>query len=149
MEYIEGRNLEKYIREKGAVRQEQAVKIACELAEVLIYLHESKLPVVYLDMKPANIILDDKGMLHLVDFGTACLRYQEKEKTGCAGTCGYAAPEQLTVSGRGKADERSDIYGLGATLFHMLTGSIRHCRRISFSPFVFITEDCQKDWKRL
>lgn len=121
MEYIEGRNLEDYIREKGAVGQEQAVEWALELAEVLTELHERKYPVIYRDMKPANIMIDEKNRVRLVDFGTALLRYQEGEEACAGGTWGYAAPEQF-VKGGGMADERSDVYGLGTTLFHMLTG---------------------------
>ena len=57
MEYIEGKNLEDYVREKGNIRQEQAVEWTLELADFLIYLHERKNPVIYGDMKPANIIV--------------------------------------------------------------------------------------------
>ncbi len=122
MEYIEGRNLADYIREKGAVGQGQAARWAMELAEVLIYLHERECPVIYRDMKPANIMIDEKGHVRLVDFGTAFLRYQEAQKACAGGTWGYAAPEQFEANCGRTVDERSDIYGLGATLFHMLTG---------------------------
>ncbi len=122
MEYIEGQNLADYIDEKGAVRQEQAVRWALELAEALIYLHEGKRPVVYRDMKPANIIIDGREHIWLVDFGTAFWRYQETQEAYAGGTWGYAAPEQFEANSARAVDERSDIYGLGATLFHMLTG---------------------------
>lgn len=122
MEYIEGRNLADYIEEEGAIEQERAVTWALELAEVLIYLHERKCPVIYQDMKPANIMIDRKGNLRLVDFGTAFLRYQEGQEVCAGGTWGYAPPEQFEMEGGRVVDERSDIYGLGATLFHMLTG---------------------------
>lgn len=122
MEYIEGKNLADYIREKGNVGQERAVKWALELTEALIYLHERKCPVIYRDMKPANIMIDGKEHVRMVDFGTAFLRYQEGEETCAGGTWGYAAPEQFEKGCGRMVDERSDIYGLGATLFHMLTG---------------------------
>ncbi len=122
MEYIEGRNLSDYIRDKGAVRQEQAVQWALELAEVLRCLHERECPVVYRDMKPANVIIDGKGKVRLVDFGTALPRYQDGQEEYVGGTWGYAAPEQFSAPGGRGADEKSDVYGLGATLFHMLTG---------------------------
>lgn len=121
MEYIEGKNLEEYIEEKGCVAEKQAVKWALELADFLIYLHERQNPIIYRDMKPANIIIDGGGKIHLVDLGTAWRPYQEGEEADGAGTYGYAAPEQIS-GGLGGADERSDIYGLGATLYHMLTG---------------------------
>ncbi len=122
MEYIEGKNLADHIREHGSVDQERAVKWALELADALLYLHERKCPVIYRDMKPANIIIDGKGHVRMVDFGTAFLRYQEGEETCAGGTWGYAAPEQFEKGGGRRVDERSDLYGLGATLFHMLTG---------------------------
>ncbi|MGN0330719.1 MAG: serine/threonine protein kinase [Kineothrix sp.] len=121
MEYIEGMNLEEYICEKGRIPQEKAVGWAQELAGVLAYLHERERPVVYRDMKPSNIMIDTKGSIWLVDFGTAYLHYHEGEEPFVrAGTHGYGAPELFL--GKGGVDERSDIYGLGATLFHMLTG---------------------------
>lgn len=122
MEYIEGKNLADYIQERGRIRQEQAVGWALDLAEVLIYLHEKNCPVIYRDMKPANIMVDHGGNLRLVDFGTAWMRYRKEDKVFYAGTYGYAAPEQLVEEGAGGIDERSDIYGLGATLYYMLTG---------------------------
>ncbi len=122
MEYIEGKNLESYVQEKGHIRQEQAVEWALELADLLIYLHERNSPVIYRDMKPANIMVEPDGKLKLIDFGTAWLRYQEGGEKFCAGTYGYAAPEQLGENGVSGADERSDVYGLGATLYYMLTG---------------------------
>lgn len=122
MEYIEGICLLDYIEENGCVEQELAVKWMLELAEVFLYLHERSQPVIYRDMKPANVIIDSMGKVRLLDFGTVCLRYQEEGGEKYVGTKGYAAPEQLE-QGEGKwLDERCDIYGLGATLFHMVTG---------------------------
>lgn len=123
MEYIEGKNLAEYIKEKGCVEQEQAVKWTLELIDVMIYLHERERPVIYRDMKPANIMIDNRGKIRLVDFGTAYLRYDGEENDAGAGTYGYAAPEQFKGYSMDTVDERSDIYGVGATLFHMLTGS--------------------------
>ena len=122
MEYIEGKNLEDYVRERSRIGQEQAVGWALDLAEALIYLHERNNPVIYRDMKPANIMVDHGGNLRLVDFGTAWMRYRKEDEICYAGTYGYAAPEQLAEEGAGGIDERSDIYGLGATLYYMLTG---------------------------
>ncbi len=123
MEYIDGIPLLEYIEEHGTVEQEQAVQWALELADALLYLHERKTPVIYRDMKPANVLIDKTGRVRLIDFGTVCLRYREGgAECRCAGTKGYAAPEQLEGSTWKLVDERCDVYGLGATLFHMLTG---------------------------
>lgn len=123
MEYIEGICLLDYIEENGSVEQELAVKWMLELAEVFLYLHERSQPVIYRDVKPSNIIIDRMGKVRLLDFGTVCLQYQEETREGkYVGTKGYAAPEQLECGEAKWVDERCDIYGLGATLFHMLTG---------------------------
>ena len=123
MEYIDGVNLLKYIEENGKVKQEQAVQWAIELADVLLYLHERKRPVLYRDMKPANVIIDGSKRARLIDFGSVCFRYEEREKAQrVVGTKGYAAPEQLDASEAKLPDETCDGFGLGATLFHMLTG---------------------------
>lgn len=122
MEYIDGENLGDYVRKRGKLGQEQAVGWALELAEALIYFHERNCPVIYRDMKPANIMVDRGGNLRLVDFGTAWMRYRTEDEVFCAGTYGYAAPEQLAAESMEGMDERSDIYGLGATLYYMLTG---------------------------
>lgn len=123
MEYIDGTCMLDYIEENGEVSEELAVKWILELAEVLIYLHERNNPVIYRDMKPANIMIDRAGSVRLIDFGTVCYRYQGGEKIHkYAGTRGYAAPEQLEGGAEKRVDEKADIYGLGAVLFHMLTG---------------------------
>lgn len=121
MEFIEGKNLDEYLSVHGPVTESKAVEWALELAGILIYLHELNIPIIYRDMKPANVIIDLNGKVRLVDFGTA-IHYDEGISSACAGTYGYAAPEQLTLGAGQKADQRCDIYGLGATLFQMLTG---------------------------
>lgn len=123
MEYMEGKTLKEYLKEQGAVSEAQAVSWALELCDILIYLHERKVPVIYRDMKPANIIIDCHGKIRLIDFGTAYRLYHDDgESCLVIGTYGYAAPEQFETGTGKKDDERCDIYGLGATLFHMLTG---------------------------
>lgn len=122
MDYIEGRTLSEVIRESGPQPQDQAVKWACQLCEVLDYLHSCQPPVIYRDMKPANIMLKPDGSIVLFDLGIA-REYKEwemEEDTTCLGTPGYAAPEQF--GGNGQSTPRTDIYCLGATLYHILTG---------------------------
>lgn len=123
MDYIEGITLLQYMDKCGRIRQKQAVAWAKELAEVLGYLHEQRIPLIYRDMKPSNIMIDRDGKVKLIDFGTVFLRHMDaKDSFVRAGTFGYAAPEQFGGDAFEQTDERSDIYGLGATLHHMLTG---------------------------
>ncbi|MCM1386716.1 MAG: serine/threonine protein kinase [Bacillus sp. (in: Bacteria)] len=125
MEYIKGISLHNYIEQEGSVPEEQACIWALQLLELLTYLHTRKPPVIYRDLKPENIIVCPEGNLRVVDFGAALsMRYDTYRQKNLAGTRGYAAPEMLDenrISGMA-ANEQSDIYTLGATLYHMLTG---------------------------
>ena len=120
MDYIEG-ILSKALNEYGAQPQELVVEWAKQLCDVLGYLHTRKPPIIYRDMKPSNIMLKPDGNITLIDFGTA-REFKEKNlaDTTCLGTVGYAAPEQF--GGQGQTDARTDIYCLGATLYHLVTG---------------------------
>lgn len=121
MDYIEGRHLESVVKEYGAQNQEDVIDWAKQLCDVLSYLHSRKPPIIYRDMKPSNIMLKPDGKVMLIDFGTA-REFKESSvaDTTCLGTQGYAAPEQY--GGHGQTDARTDIYCLGATLYHLLTG---------------------------
>ena len=121
MDYIEGNTLERLLAEKGAQSQEQVVDWALQLCDVLDYLHTREAPVIYRDMKPSNIMLKSDGSVVLIDFGTA-REFKERNvaDTCCLGTNGYAAPEQF--GGMGQTDARTDIYCLGTTLYHLVTG---------------------------
>ena len=121
MDYIQGNPLSKTLEEYGAQSQENVVEWAKQLCDVLGYLHSRKPPIIYRDMKPANVMLKPDGSITLIDFGTA-REYKSKNiaDTTCLGTIGYAAPEQF--GGMGHTDARTDIYCLGATLYHLVTG---------------------------
>ena len=121
MDYIEGRSLQDLLDSSGRQPPELVLAWAEQLCDVLAYLHSRQPPIIYRDMKPANIILRPNGMLSLIDFGTA-REYKEEEAgdTVWLGTRGYAAPEQFGKMGQ--TDARTDIYTLGATMFHLLTG---------------------------
>lgn len=121
MDYIEGKPLSDSIQENGALPQEDVIKWAIQLCDVLGYLHRQEPPIIYRDMKPANVMLKPDGNITLIDFGTAREYKRENlEDTTCLGTRGYAAPEQF--GGQGQTDPRTDIYCLGATLYHLVTG---------------------------
>ncbi len=121
MDYIQGNSLSKALEEYGAQPQEEVIQWAKQLCDVLGYLHSRVPPIIYRDMKPANIMLKPDGNVTLIDFGTA-REFKEKNlaDTTCLGTMGYAAPEQF--GGMGQTDARTDIYCLGATLYHLVTG---------------------------
>lgn len=121
MDYIQGNSLNKALDEYGAQPQENVIEWAKQLCDVLGYLHSRQPAIIYRDMKPANIMLKPDGNVTLIDFGTA-REFKEKNlaDTTCLGTVGYAAPEQF--GGMGQTDARTDIYCLGATLYHLVTG---------------------------
>lgn len=121
MDYIEGEPLNKVLDKYGAQAQDIVIEWAEDLCGVLDYLHAQNPPIIYRDMKPANIMLQPSGNIKLIDFGIA-REYKEQnlEDTVSLGTKGYAAPEQF--GGKGQTDRRTDIYCLGVTLYHLLTG---------------------------
>ena len=121
MDYIEGESLNKVLEREGAQPQDLVIKWAKDLCSVLEYLHNQTPPIIYRDMKPNNIMLQPNGSIKLIDFGIA-REYKENNTsdTTSLGTRGYAAPEQF--GGHGQTDARTDIYGLGITLYHLVTG---------------------------
>lgn len=126
MDYIEGRTLSEILKKEGPQPQDKVVEWAKDLCKALDYLHSMTPPIIYRDMKPSNIMVKPDGKVKLIDFGTAKeLDVESLADTTALGTRGYAAPEQFgDAKGRGihKTDARTDIYSLGATLYHVLTG---------------------------
>lgn len=119
MEYITGQSLETMLLVHGPYDEDQVKEWALALCPVLSYLHAQEPPVVFRDLKPANIMIEPDGRVRLIDFGIARLfKPQQKKDTVALGTSGYASPEHYT----GQTDARSDIFSLGATLHHLLTG---------------------------
>lgn len=121
MDYIDGEPLSKVLEEHGAQPQDLVIEWAKQICDVLDYLHTQTPPIIYRDMKPGNLMLKLDGNIKVIDFGIA-REYKQKNlaDTVCLGTKGYAAPEQF--GGRGQTDARTDIYCLGATLYHLITG---------------------------
>lgn len=121
MDYIEGNPLSKALKNSGAQSQDDVIEWAKQLCDVLGYLHSRKPPIIYRDMKPSNVMLKPDGNVMLIDFGTAReFKSNSVADTTCLGTQGYAAPEQF--GGQGQTDARTDIYCLGATMYHLVTG---------------------------
>jgi tRNA A-37 threonylcarbamoyl transferase component Bud32 len=121
MDYVDGEDLADVIARApgGRLPAEQVIDWGLQICEVLAYLHSRRPPIVFRDMKPSNLMLTPQGEIKLIDFGIARL-FNPAQRGGASlvGTPGYAAPEQY----QGVAEPRSDIYGLGATLHHLLTG---------------------------
>lgn len=129
MEYVDGENVEQ-ILERGPIPETEALRIAHDVVQALIIAEDHK--IVHRDIKPANIMLTSEGVVKLADLGIGKMRMDVESATSkiltidnsMVGTPAYASPEQLRSSSR--VDVRSDIYSLGATLYHMLSGKQPH-----------------------
>ena len=123
MKYISGGDLSARIRSapEGKIDELTVTEWALQIIDVLNYLHNQPSTIVYRDLKPSNIMIDsNSGRVMLIDFGIARSISQREEKGVTAvGTMGYAPPELFS----GNVEPRSDIYSLGSTMFHLLTGA--------------------------
>lgn len=120
MEYVSGCSLQDVLFRCGAQPYVALLNWMMQLCVILSFLHTQNPPIIYRDLKPSNVILQPGGDLKLIDFGAAReYRPGEIEDTVLLGTRGYAAPEQY--GGYGQTDPRTDIYGLGATIYHLAT----------------------------
>ena len=119
-EYVQGRSLKQVLDEHGLLNEEQAYEIAVQLVDILVRLHQLEPAIVHRDIKPSNIIIEKNGHVNLIDFNAARhVNADKNEDTRMLGTVYFAAPEQF---GFGQSDERTDIYGLGATINYIMTG---------------------------
>ena len=120
MKFIDGGDLSTYHQAaKGIVDEPTVTRWAVQICDVLDYIHSQTPPLIYRDMKPANLMLDARTQrVMLVDFGIARFVAPTQKGVTAVGTMGYAPPELFA----GKATPASDLYSLGATMFHLLTG---------------------------
>jgi len=132
MERVEGPTLQSVLKEaKVPIPEADVVTWGIQLCEVLHYLHTLQPPIVYRDLKPANIMVSVRGPLKLVDFGIArVLNPTQAGDTTAYGTPGYAPIEQYL----GKTTPRSDLYALGVTLYQLLTLEEPEQFRFNFPP---------------
>jgi len=120
MDYFQGKTLSQLLQEQGAQPQKLVIEWGIQLCDILEYLHSNTPPIIYRDMKPSNIIQQPNGRLALVDFGSA---YEYGSYEGVLlGTKIYVAPEQYVAGSQ--IDARTDIYALGVTLYHLVTGEV-------------------------
>ncbi len=122
MKYISGGDLASRMRSAagGKIDEKTVADWGMQAADVLEYLHSRPKPIIYRDLKPANLMVDgNTGRLMLIDFGIARWVTRHEKGVTAVGTMGYAPPELFS----GRVEPRSDVYSLGATLFHLMTGS--------------------------
>lgn len=119
-EFVEGKTLADWIEGGWHPDEDDAIDLANQVLRILRYLHGRSPPIIHRDIKPQNLIGNDQGEWHLIDFGA--IRTDPREEGAdpgtVVGTFGYMAPEQL----RGHADPASDLFGLGATIVYAITG---------------------------
>jgi len=124
MEYVEGRDLQTLVKEQGSLDYELAADYIRQAADGLAYAHGKN--IIHRDVKPANLLLDNRGVVKILDLGLA--RFIDEKAASLTidhdenvlGTADYLAPEQASDSH--SADHRADIYSLGCTLYYLLTG---------------------------
>ncbi|HEX5441563.1 MAG TPA: serine/threonine-protein kinase, partial [Ktedonobacterales bacterium] len=122
MEYIEGKTLEQKQTAAGgkALPERDVLAWADQICDVLTYLHNRRPPIIFRDLKPANIMVTSSGRIKLIDFGIARVFVPGRTRdTQVLGTPGYAPPEQY---GKAQTDPRADVYALGCTLYQLLSG---------------------------
>jgi serine/threonine protein kinase len=135
MEYVEGQTLEEMLEQspEGVFTEEQVLEWTAQVCDVLNYLHAHDPPVIFRDLKPANVMITPEGRVKLIDFGVARLFDPSKgTDTLKMGTVGYAPPEQY--AGQGQTTPRSDVYALGAMLYELLTGDNPEAHPFVFNP---------------
>ena len=136
MEFVPGRNLEKILEDsKAQLNEDQVIIWMMQVCEALSYIHSRTPPIILRDLKPGNIMITPDGNVQLIDFGIA-RKFDPNKRTNTEnlGTISYASPEHLgsiTAPGQKRSalnpgklvqtDARSDIYSLGATMYHLLT----------------------------
>ena len=119
MEYVDGTTLNKYIRNKGKLSNEETVNISLQVAKGIQAAH--KKGIIHRDIKPQNIVINDKNVVKITDFGIARAITSTTKNISVIGTVHYISPEQVRNT---KIDFRSDIYSFGCTMYEMITGEV-------------------------
>ncbi|MDB5076495.1 MAG: tetratricopeptide repeat protein [Chloroflexi bacterium] len=147
LEYIDGVNLEDLLARDGrpGLPERMVLTLGAAICDVLTYLHSQTPPLIFRDLKPANIMITRRGDVRLVDFGIA-RSFSALRSASMVGTPGYAPIEQY----HGLADAQSDLYSLGATMHHLLTGSDpRSAPPFTHKPVRMLVPDISRATERL
>lgn len=145
MEFVIGRNLEQELEERlqltgQPMGPQQVMRDAAQVLQILDYLHSQSPPLVHRDIKPANLIREHPTLtIKLVDFGMARFLSEPNQTQTQLGTLGYCPLEQM----QGKAEQRSDLYALGATLNHLVTGVAPTA--LNIQPVLTLKPDCNPE----
>lgn len=119
MEFVDGVTLNKYIKEKGKLSNEETIDISLQIAYGIMAAH--KKGIIHRDIKPQNIVINDKKTVKITDFGIARAITSTTKNISVIGTVHYISPEQVRNT---KVDFRSDIYSFGCTMYEMITGEV-------------------------
>lgn len=143
-QYLEGITLREYVMENNHLNENIIIQFSLQICDLINYLHSIKRPLLYLDLKPENIMVTEKA-LKLFDFGSAMFRDQADDSADYYSTKGYAAPE---LYHRNHADERADVYGIGMLLYFMVSGRDVRIDRGEIEHIDFI-KSCPNKLKRI
>jgi serine/threonine protein kinase len=149
MDYIDGETLEDYMLKVvgGKLSVDKVLSVGVQVCTVLEYLHNLNPPVIFRDLKPANIMLNAQGHIYLIDFGIARIfKPGQSKDTAALGSAGYAAPEQY---GKAQTTPRADIYALGATLHELLTGINPADSPFNFAPLSLPKHPAHRELEQL
>lgn len=145
-EYIPALSLETKLQSGWQPSLTVALDFGEQMLELLAYLHNHHPPVIHRDLKPSNILIDEQNRLYLIDFGAVQQLLEPEGSSTVVGTFGYMPPEQFA----GQCQPASDLYGLGATLIHLLSGTspadmIYSGLRLRFEPYLEVPAPV-RDW---
>lgn len=143
-QYIEGESLKAFRQKCRLLKENLIINFAVQICDLLLYLYSLDNPILYLDLKPENIIIAD-NVIKLIDFGASGFKNELNNRKFSLGTRGYAAPELYTGH---IPDERTDIYGIGSILYYMAAGTV-YDRKLSEKSRRKLLRHCSKSMQHI